>query len=33
MDLLREENGSEVVAISIPKELDYADHMVIATVG
>ncbi|ODN04292.1 Mitochondrial assembly of ribosomal large subunit protein 1 [Orchesella cincta] len=32
IDLLRDENADEVVAITLPKEIDYADYMVIVTV-
>lgn len=31
VDLLRKEKCVEVVTITIPKEVDYADHMIIVT--
>ncbi len=31
VDLLRKENCIEVMTIAIPKEIDYADHMIIVT--
>jgi len=33
VDLLCDEKAAEVVAITLPKEIDYADYMVIVTVG
>ncbi|CAL8087985.1 unnamed protein product [Orchesella dallaii] len=33
VDLLCDEKADEVVAITLPKEIDYADYMVIVTVG